>query len=67
MRVAMELDDEGARVLAELVRGQREQILLGTGSSSRSPESDVNRRWNFAVFCIAESYRFCRCNPITRD
>ena len=46
MRIAMELDDEDARVLAELVRGQREQLLPGVG---RVDHESANNYWRSGI------------------
>jgi hypothetical protein len=42
MRIAMDIDDEDARVLAELVHGQREQLPPGTG---RVDHESANNYW----------------------
>jgi hypothetical protein len=54
MRVAMDIGDEDARVLAELVHGQRDQMLPGTGGVDYESANNYWRSGIAKEFCAAD-------------
>ena len=60
MRIAMDLDDEDVRVLAELVNGQRDQLQPGVG---RVDHESANNYWRSGV---AREFRGIDGGPAVR-
>lgn len=60
MRIAMDVDDDDARVLAELVRGQRERLVPSTG---RVDDESANNYWRSG---IANEFRATDAGPAIR-